>query len=253
MDSKRIKTSLNHIKKIYGKILDSSCQNVIAAAAAMVDETKERYDQAVKSKSRGMSPEPWGYTIYHDQPLIFKKSKIPNGLELQVDVYCDIRWGEDDLPVQQDLKVRVWSHDVKTIFDENRDAAGMENLIEGNKRNGYPGRVVSRFHLDKSNPGQTTGPVYHLQFGGAPEEYELCWHPKKVNVPRLEYHPVELCLTCQMIAMNFFANEYSQLKEKSELRQEILQYQDIMLKSYYNRCLKSINDKELLLESLWSS
>jgi len=253
MDPGRVKTSLNHIKKIYSKILDGSCPHVIAAAVSMVDQTKERYDYAVRNRSRGLTPEPWGYAIYHDQPLRFKRTKIPNGLDLQVDVYCDIRWEDADVPVQQDLKIRIWSEDARTVFDENRDASVMQGLIEGNRRNGQPGRVVSRFHFDKSNPGQSVGPVYHLQFGGIPEDYELCWHPKKVNVPRLVYHPVELCLTCQMIAMNFFPDDYLELREKIELRQEVLHYQEIMLKSYYQQCLIFINDKELLLESLWSS
>ncbi len=253
MDPKRIKTSLNHIRKVFGKILDSSCKNVIANAVAMVDETKNRYDYAMKNKTRGIVPEPWGYTIYHSMPLLFNKVGIPNGLELQVDVYCDVRWGEEDRPVQQDLKVRIWSQDDRTIFDESRDAAAILDRIAVNVENGHPGRVVSRFHFDKSNPGQASGPIYHFQFGGISENYELCWHPKKVNVPRLQYHPMELCLTCQLIAMNFFPKEYMELKEKGEFRQEVLHYQDVMLKSYYNECLKFISNKDLLLEKLWGS
>jgi hypothetical protein len=251
MDPKRIKATLNQIKKSYGKILDSSCQNVIAQAVAMIDQTKTQYDLARKNRTRRLTPEPWGYTIYDTMPLRFKKSKIPNSVELQVDVYCDIRWDEGDMPVRQDIKVRVWCQNDKTIFDESRDAPGMLDLIKENKRQGHPGRVVSRFHLDKANQDQTRGPRYHLQFGGNPQDYELCWHPKKVSVPRLEYQPMELCLTCQMVAMNFFGEEYLEIREKREVREEILVYQDILLKGYYQKCLDVIGNKELLLEELW--
>jgi hypothetical protein len=87
----------------------------------------------------------------------------------------------------------------------------------------------------------------------SPEDYELCWHPKKVNVPRLNYQPMELFLTCQMIASNFFWKEYLEIREKSEWREEVIYYQERLLRGYYKKCLDAIENKEPLLDKLWVS
>jgi hypothetical protein len=251
MDPERVKTSLNQIRKVYRRILDDSTRDiVIPHAIASVDTTKQSYDYAVRNRTRGFIPEPWGYTITHDQPLRFKPARIPNGIELQVDVYCDVRWADDDRPVRQDIKVRIWSQHDEVIFDPERDAQIIETKLTSLERN-YPGRVVARFHLDRADPGQKAGPEYHLQFGGKPEDYELCWHPKKVNVPRLEYRPVELFLTCQMIVANFFWEEYLEIREKREWREELILYQDLLLRRHYENCLNLIRNHESLLDGLW--
>jgi len=252
MDPKRVQASLKQIGKVYRRILDDATRAiVIPNAVASVDATKREYDHAVRNRTRDFTPEPWGYTITHDQPLRFKPAKIPNGIELQVDVYCDVRWtDDDDRPVRQDIKVRIWSQYDEVIFDPERDAQTIETKLTSLERN-HPGRVVARFHFDRADPGQKAGPEYHLQFGGKAEDYELCWHPKKVNVPRFEYRPVELFLTCQMIAANFFWEEYLEIREKSEWREELIFYQDRLLRHHYENCLNLIRNHKSLLDGLW--
>lgn len=253
MDFRRVQSSLRLIGKVYSKILDEVSQAIVLPLAEEhVKITKERYEYAKRNQTRGFTPEPWGYTIEHTQPLRFVPSKILGGIELQADVYCDVRWEDDDRPIKQDIKVRVWCDHDETIFDQNRDSQGIyEQLIDPART--HSGRVVSRFHFDKANPDQKQGPDYHLQFGGKPEDYELCWHPKVVNIPRLEYPPMELFLTCQMIAANFFWKEYLEIREKREWREELILYQDMLLLSHYQRCLDAIKNHEPLLDSLWVS
>ena len=252
MDAKRVQASLNQIAKVYRRILDEKTRSiVIPNAVESVEITKQRYDHAVRNQTRGFMPEPWGYTITHDQPLRFKPAKIPNGIELQADVYCDIRWtDDDDRPVRQDIKIRIWSQHDEVIFDPERDAQIIETKLASLERN-HPGRVVARFHFDRADSGQKAGPEYHLQFGGKAESYELYWHPKKVNVPRFEYRPVELFLTCQMIAANFFWEEYLEIREKREWREELIFYQNRLLKHHYEKCLSLIRNNESLLDGLW--
>jgi hypothetical protein len=251
MDPERVKASLQQIRKVYRRILDDTTQAVvIPGAVASVDTTKREYDYAVRNRTRGFTPEPWGYTITHDQPLRFKPSKPPNGVMMQVDIYCDVRWMDDDTPVKQDIKVRTWSEHDETIFDPDRDAQRVFERLADPTRT-HRGRVVSRFHFDKANPDQKLGPEYHLQIGGNPEEYELCWHPKKVNVPRFDYRPMELFLVCQMIAANFFWDEYLEIREKREWREELILYQDLLLERHYEDCLNLIRSHESLLDGLW--
>jgi hypothetical protein len=250
MDPDQVCTSLRQIGKAYQKILDGSSQYVLESAAINVEVSKEQYDQAKRNERRtGLKPEPWGYTIHHDQPLRFIPSKIPNGIEVEVDVYCEILWADGDVPVKQDIKVRIWSQHDQTIFNPDRDSKRIEEELTSSKRI-HNGRVVSRFHFDKADPNQS-GPEYHLQFGGIPEEYELCWHPKKVNLPRFAHQPMELFLTCQMIAVNFFGDEYEEIKRKMEWEYELLFYQNLLLRKHYQECLKAIEEKKPLLDSLW--
>jgi hypothetical protein len=251
MNPERVKASLKLIRKVYRRILDDASQAIVLPSAiASVDATKQEYDYAVRNRTRGFTPEPWGYTIAHDQPLRFIPSKPPGGIEMQVDIFCDVRWTEDEIPVRQDIKVRIWSDHDETIFDPERDAQTVYDQLIDPVRT-HRGRVVSRFHFDKADPGQKQGPEYHLQFGGKPESYELCWHPKKVNVPRLDYRPIELFLTCQIIAANFFWEDYLEIREKREWREELITYQDLLLENHYENCLDLIRNHESLLDSLW--
>lgn len=251
MDAKRIQTSLEQIRKLYGTILDDNSRSVVLPSAiASVGTTRAAYDRAVRDQVRGITPVPWGYLITHDQPLRFKVADLPNGPKLQVDVYCDVKWANTDTPVKQDIKVRIWSKERNIIFDPDRDGSRIATELDSPHRN-HPGRVIARFHLDKADESQKVGPSYHLQFGGKAQDYELCWHPKKVNVPRFEFRPMELFLTCQLIAANFFWNEYQNIREKSEWREQLIFYQNLLLKQHYEKCLNIINNRESLLDGLW--
>lgn len=246
-------TSLKEIGKLYRNILDPSYSLVIPAAVERVGATREQYEYAKRNQSRGLRPEPWGYTIEHNHPLLFKSSNILKGIDLQVDVCCDIGWEDDDVPVKQSITVRIWSQHAGTVFNEQRDSQKIAEELTDPARL-HLGRVVSRFHLDRVSPRQAQGarfhPEYHLQFGGVPEDYELCWHPKAIDVPRLEYHPMELFLVCQMIAANFFWEEYLEIREKIEWRQEVILYQDLLLLNHFRKCVEAIENKKSLLDAI---
>lgn len=252
MDAKRVETSLSQIRKIYNRILDDSANSVIPKAIAGLIASKQMYEQDNQDSSSQSRGRTWGYTIDHDEPLRFRTS-LTRDIELSVDVYCDIRWADQSTPVNQDVKVRIWSNHDDTIFREDRDAEYVYNQLADPER-AYRGRVVSRFHFDRVNTDQGRTleyhPEYHLQFGGKHEEYELCWHPKKVNIPRLSFPPMELFLTCQMIAANFFWEDYVEIRERSEYRAELAMYQHLLLGNYYEGCLQAVRDKESVLDRL---
>jgi len=257
MDPNRVKTSIGSISKTYGKILDDSAKVLIPSVIEGIDTSKEEYDKAKRNQARlGKHPNPWGIIIYDSQPLRFKSVNVPNSVHLQVDIYCEIRWAEDDIPVQQDIKVRVWCLHQDTIFREDFDSSRILSEFEDETRPYSPrphkkSRVVSRFHFDKANPNQI-GPQYHIQLGGISHAYEICWHPEKVNVPRIEYQPMDLFLTCQMIAANFFHNEYLEIRKKSEWIAQVKWCQNIFLREHYCQCLRALDKPQTsLLDVLW--
>lgn len=177
-------------------------------------------------------------------------------LELHVDIYCDVQWKDDGIPVKQDIKVRIWSEHNATVFRPGMDSQEIEDhLTDANRA--YPGRVISRFHLDRvyrETSGSTTtfeaAPEYHLQVGGISQDYELCWHPDKVNLPRLMYQPMELFLTCQMVAANFYWEDYEEIRKKAEWKYELIQYQKLLLLPHYRHYVDVLDRNEPLLDSL---
>lgn len=255
MDPNKVQSSLRQIAKIYSKILDEESKSiVIPSAIESVKVTRENYEREKRNEPRGIVPTSWGYTIDHSKPLRFIRSQTRD-LDFQVDIYCDIKWKGDDIPIKQDIKVRIWSKHRTTIFRPEMDSQRIEEQLDDVNRR-YPGRVVSRFHFDKvyreASAGATfePAPEYHLQIGGVPHDYELCWHPDKVNIPRLMHQPMELFLTCQMVAANFFWNEYQEIRKKGEWRQELLQYQKMLLVPHYQKCLDLLNRNQPLLDNL---
>jgi len=253
MDANRVRQSLDLIGKVYRPILDDSYSFVIPKAKAEVEASRNEYEKAIRNQTRGYVPEPWGYSIDHEYPLRFQIRSVPNSVDMQVDIYCDIRWAESDIPVVQDIKMRIWSNHDETIFNPSRDAEAILDELSRKDR-AYPGRVVSRLHFDRTTRNENMAgnpPEYHVQYGGISKPYELCWHPEKVNVPRLHHPPLELFLVCQIVAANFFPNVYrDQIRGRAEWQQELFFYQNRILRGYYEKCLNAINDKNSLFDVL---
>ncbi len=126
MDHKRVITTLGQIPKIYRKILDPMSQVAIQLAEAQVERTKKHYDDMKRQGAKTVDP--WGYEISHELPLRFKPSTILR-FPLQVDIYCDVKWAEDDIPETQDIKVRIWSTHKDLIFKPERDAEEIRSPV----------------------------------------------------------------------------------------------------------------------------
>src|SRR5438874_437984 len=116
MDPNKVQASLRQIGKIYSKILeDESRSVVIPSAIESVKVTRENYEREKRNEPRGILPTSWGYTIDHSKPLRFIRSQTRD-LDFHVDIYCDIQWKDDDVPIKQDIKVRIWSEHSAIIF-----------------------------------------------------------------------------------------------------------------------------------------
>ncbi|MBZ0292113.1 MAG: hypothetical protein K8L99_06045 [Anaerolineae bacterium] len=248
MNADWVKNTLRTVQRVYKPILDVTSTNVIDQAIGQLEESHESFI-AEKSAS-------WGYMIFHDFPLRFKPSP-ETGYEPVVDIYCDIQWTErQGIPAKQDIKVRAWCTPDKLGYREDFDS--LEICDKLTSSHSHPGRVISRFHFDRVNNEQGRSnqyhPRYHIQVGGNAPEYELSWFPKGFDLPRISYHPMELFLTCQFVAANFFTEEYASIREKGEWKTYLWQVQKTMLAGYYEKCLSIINSKDVsLLDGLEES
>lgn len=253
MNANQIKAGLQELKRSFRRILEDGAEDVIDWAIAELDSTKRRFDEWTRrTDDPRLVPQPWGYRIYPEQPLRFRPSRAIRGLEPWVDMYCTVLWWEERaLPVEQEIHLRVWSNSVNYIHRPEWDSEAVLERLTDPVRS-FDGRVILRCHFDLANPGQH-GPKYHFQFGGEAREYELCWLPGIADLPRLIYPPMDLILVCQLIAANFYWEEYIEFRETPEWIGTLRRSQGHLLKDYYKDCLNVLEQNRVLLDYLWNA
>ena len=245
-----VKFAIDSIRKTYGRrnirILGESAEEVLNEAMRDAENKWDRFSKCQKIDSS------WGYKISSKKPLRFEPSEVLNGAI--VDIYCEIWWSSDSsVPRKQDIKIRIWSEHDSFVFRPHLDSKCVaEKLTDPDRLT--RGRVISRFHFDRVDHSQGTSgeyhPRFHMQIGGKPENDELCWHPKQFDLPRFPYHPMELLLTCQFVAINFFPDKYSQIRRDPLWERQLLATQKSVMENYYEQCTRSIRDNISLLDQL---
>lgn len=247
-----VKRTFESIRIVYGKrstgILSETTKRVLEEAIRDAEETWADF-------KRDPSNNPtWGYEISDKNPLRFKPSEVLNGVI--IDIYCKVKWSSDSsIPVEQDIKMRIWSEDDNLIFRPNLDSEKiLEKLSDPTRLT--KGRVVSRFHFDRVDHSQGKSkeyhPEFHMQIGGVSNDYELCWHPKSFDIPRIAHHPMELLLTCQLVAINFFPEKYVDISQELLWMNQLYTTQQSVILDYYEQCIRAIRSNQSLLDMLRS-
>jgi hypothetical protein len=141
-------------------------------------------------------------------------------------------------------------------MNEGKMSPEIEALAEQMTRDAESGRVIYRCHFDRANENQA-GPRYHVQFGGSPRNGEYGFIPEVIDLPRLIQPPLDLILTCEMIAMNFYPREYREIRKEASWRSVVYQSQQNVLTRYYNGCAEALRSFDVeesgsLLEHLWN-
>jgi len=246
MNPTSVEKMFNRVKKDLRDLFDDGTTNVIREAVGLVNSSYKRYNQGKQST--------WGYTIYPDRPMKFRTSQRPTQ-DNHVDLYCEFQWGDNELPVSQDIKIRVWGLHDALIFREGLDALKIQEALTDPERS-IKGRVISRYHFDRvyrEGSGKVSPeyhPKYHLQIGGKSLPAELCWHPETFDIPRIPHHPMDLFLACQLIAINFFPDHYKNIQKESEWHAQVANTQRTLLEEYYKNCLECIRNGDSLMDML---
>lgn len=175
----------------------------------------------------------WRFSI-EDKPLTF----IKNDHELKIDVTCKLE-GVGNTIQKQNIQLRIWCLDDGICYRDGLDHPDLKGKIE---RNGNK-RVILRFHFDQKGAEVIKlEPPYHLQIGGITRsDDENCWFPEGIDVPRFPFPPMDIILLCEFILMNFFQEEYREIRKKPEWKSLVRGSQDFFQKSYFEECLKCFN------------
>lgn len=253
MKVSQIKKSLQELKRNFQDILDDSTLPIIDEAITEVDISKKKFDEwERKTHAPGKGPQSWGYIISPDKPLRFIPSKVVKGQNIWVDLFCEVSWKkEEEMPIKQQVCLRIWSDSLNDFaYRPDMDSEKILDKLT-NPNHPFNARVMFRCHFDLASEKQP-GPKYHLQFGGNAREYELCWFPEALKLPRLAFPPMDLILVCQLIAANFYWEEYNQFRETPEWMNALRNSQEQLLKNYYKDCFNAINQERSLLDYLWN-
>jgi hypothetical protein len=237
--------ALDTIKlKLAGPILAGTAEHVLDDA---ISQVKPYARQCIKYPERWVRG-PWGFSINPKMPLEFKDGAV-RGYRVRLDLSCEFRWPADPQgePLTQNLVLRVWCLDPRLVFRAQWDAEPLKEWLTSGKR------VVLRYHFDLASPEQP-GPTYHVQVGGIPHGNECFWVPSEMNLPRLAHPPTDLLLACEMVAANFFPEDYRVIRRDGLWRGRIRESQSLVLGNYFRRCVQAVGNQgapQSLLDELW--
>lgn len=247
MTKKEIRDGLTELKRSFMGVLRPE------GAAAIDEAIASTYDD-----------DHGGYVIQPKRPLAFKaRTNEELGIEVWVDLFCDIEWGVDDLPTDQDLTLRVWSRWTKEgasaadRFLRDREMRAVMKPDHALTRRdleilaaldrafyGEGTRVVYRCHFDRAGTSPETGPQpgprFHLQFGGEPRDDEAPWLQRVLSLPRVHAVPTDAILACDMIASNFYPDLHHQLVSEPTWR-SVVRQSERMVRAFYAESLAVID------------
>ena len=189
----------------------------------------------------------WGFTIDPERPLKFKVTEV-NRLKLRADLAICAYW--DSQPAQRpselNVAIRIWCLTPGVYFRERMDAPRLEDAIDP-----MIGRVMLRIHFDLANQGQS-GPEYHVQVGGNPQDDGEPWFPEALSVPRLLHMPMDLVLAAELIVATFYPMEYKKLRREGTWKNSRRKSQEHLLPEYLDQATKAIEGNSSVLEALWN-
>jgi hypothetical protein len=115
--------------------------------------------------------------------------------------------------------------------------------------------LLSRWHLDLANKVDgvvQSGPMTHLQFGGHVHGGEEKDHPLKV--PRWCHPPMEVALLSEVVAANFYEEEWLGFRDEANWCEAISLYQRLCYTHYFTQMNRSLSvSSTTALTGMWAS
>lgn len=173
----------------------------------------------------------WDLLIDPDHPVKFAWTRDKNGEHIQPLLSANML-------VDQSLEGRppFAALDIAIQFDD------LENV------------PVARWHLDLASghgEGFQPGPLFHLQFGGHQRGYRELDH--RLKVPRWCHPPMEAALLSEVIAANFFEDQWLELREDVVWCEAISQFQRLCYPSYFNKIAAALAaPRSTVLKEVWA-
>ncbi|UBB18554.1 hypothetical protein [Comamonas odontotermitis] len=175
----------------------------------------------------------WKIFIDRDNPIVFRETYDKNGDSINPRITCP------GISVVQD----DFSHPPFRALDI---------AIEIDNKEQKP---IARWHLDWANTTNNVtqpGPLVHLQYGGHNAGYRELDHPLKV--PRWCHPPMDLVLMCEVMAANFYEEQWQDLREDQNWNFAVSTAQQFCYSSYYRKFIAGFSTRsKSILHSMWAT
>jgi hypothetical protein len=188
--------------------------------------------QQVASNIQSFDPKKWELNIVPNESIEFAEAE--NDPRVKPDISCSIKVNNNNGWLITDLNVllRVWSTRANVCFRDTWDSQHVKRKLDAL---GSCKRVMFRCHFDKCNLGQVA-PIFHLQFGGDPEDNEYYWFPHNLELPRFPSPPIDLVLGCELIVATFFPTVYRDLCQDGTWISIIQESEKFFAGKFYKTC-----------------
>lgn len=114
----------------------------------------------------------------------------------------------------------------------------------------------ARWHVDLANANERSGevqsgPLYHLQYGGHNHGHREL--DESLKVPRWCHPPMEVALICEVVAANFFPDEWSKLRQDPSWCEAIKVFEGLCYTAYLAKLSRSLEKVgTTALGSMWA-
>jgi hypothetical protein len=188
---------------------------------------------------QSFDPEIWELSIDPSEPIEFVEAEKDR--RVKPDISCSIKVNNHNAWPITDLNVlvRVWSIRANVCFRDMWDSQHVKRKLGA--LNSCK-RVMFRCHFDRCNVGQAA-PIFHLQFGGDPEENEYYWFPHNLELPRFPSQPMDLVLGCELIVATFFPTVYRNLCQDGTWISLIQESEKFFVGKFYKTCHDQISGR----------
>lgn len=202
--------------------------------AGIVDSQAMTAFSGLKAQLKGQKGnEKWSISVDRGLPIVFSKCLDERG----------------DLIVP---KIVAEGISVNSAHSNHPPFDALDLALEVEYENGKP---LVRWHIDRANfsgNAYQEGPLFHIQFGGHHHENRSLDLP--IKIPRWNHPPLDIVLLCEVVAANFFPEEWMSLREDPSWCDYVSQCEKYCYTAYIDKFRNVLNtSSKTVLGQFWAS
>jgi hypothetical protein len=195
-----------------------------------------------------------GFNVLSDEARRLKRIPEATSWRMEIDRANAVTF-EDTLSHDETIikpRITCAGISVEQVRHDRPPFTALDIALEVEDENRNP---VSRWHVDWANGSGADvqqGPLVHLQYGGHRPGHRETDHPLKV--PRWSHPPMDILLLCEVVAANFYPEEWESLREDPSWCAAIGTGQKLCYSAYLRKMAVGMSiSSKTLLHSMWAS
>lgn len=203
--------------------------------ARIIDDQAITAFSDMKSRLMGQKGEnAWSISVDRGQPITFAKCLDDKGESIIIP------------------KIVAKGITVKNNSEEYPPFDALDIALEIEYEGGAP---LVRWHIDKANKSQAgyqDGPLFHIQLGG--HHHDNRGNDLPIKKPRWNHPPLDIVLFCELVAANFFPDEWLKLREDPAWCEKISLCEKYCYEGYIAKLTNVLNtSSRTILGEFWAT